>query len=55
VGDFVNVSCLINVVSPVARCSTTFMTNIVFEFTLIYFVSSVARGSTIFIENIVFV
>lgn len=54
-GDVVNVSCLITVVSSFARCSTTFMANIIFEFTLIYFVSSVARGSTINTENIFFV
>lgn len=52
--DVVNVSCLITVVSSVARWSATFMANIVCELTLIYFVSSVARGSTIFIENIAF-
>ena len=54
-GDVVNVSCLITVVSSVVRCSVTFMANIVFELTLIYFVSSDARGCTIFIENVVFV
>lgn len=38
-GEVVNVSCLITVVSPVARCSTTFMANIVFEFNLFSLIS----------------